>query len=78
MTIVFSQSGLGSAQERLFNAIKELGGKASTAQIRAAVVEDLPSMKFSGQVTSTLWNLEEYGFVSCEKIGAENVWSVVR
>ena len=78
MVIVYSSTGLSSCQERIMEAIKDLGGRASTAEIKEIVVPDSPGMRFSGQMTTVLRNLQKYGIVSCQKVGAENIWSVVK
>ncbi len=78
MTIVYSQTGLSTCQERIMEAIEHFGGRASTPQLRDALVPFIPGAKKGGQIQKNLYSLADYGFLKREAVGTVNVWGVVR
>jgi len=51
------------SQEEVFRILQELGGEATTSQIRKVAKEKFPDLSLSQYINNRLVKLEDYGFI---------------
>jgi hypothetical protein len=71
------------SQEVVYNVLKELGGKATSAQIRAVIAKRYPTSTFDRYVSNRLRQLQKKDIIKLvtqqgKKKSSVFVWKIVR
>jgi uncharacterized membrane protein len=64
------------SQEDVYNLLKDLGGKATTNEIKEAAKKKYPDCSLYTYVWTRLSKLEQYGCVKHEKRGKDHIWII--
>jgi predicted transcriptional regulator len=65
------------SQEAVYLILKELGGKATTKQIREKAKEKYPNLSLWMYVNNRLRKLENSGYVKGDRTGKEIIWKII-
>lgn len=65
------------SQKEVYNIIRELGGKASTSEIKKRAREKFPNLSLHLYVNNRLTQLEKYGFIRKHAAGRVTTWTIV-
>ena len=65
------------SQDDIYEILKELGGEASTSDIRKRAKEKFPDRSLYSYVTNRLKKMEKKGILQSTDYGSDKMWEIV-